>query len=89
MPGIKFPGNLLWKKYHVFNYTIRKLTHVECEILQTFHDNYTVGISNTQRYISMNFTNGLKIYAISHKKQGENKWIVEKFYIQKVEMMSA
>ena len=72
MPGIKFPGNLLWKKYHVFNYTIRKLTHVEREILQTFTDNYTAGISNTQRYISMNFTNGLKIYATSHKNM-ENK----------------
>lgn len=28
----------------------RKLTPLECERLQTFHDNYTEGISNTQRY---------------------------------------
>ncbi len=32
------------------DYTIRKLTPVECERLQTFPDNYTIGISNTQRY---------------------------------------
>lgn len=31
-------------------YHIRKLTPVECERLQTFPDNYTAGISNTQRY---------------------------------------
>lgn len=32
------------------DYTIRKLTPVECERLQGFPDNYTSGISNTQRY---------------------------------------
>jgi len=31
-------------------YNIRKLTPIECERLQTFPDNYTEGISNTQRY---------------------------------------
>ena len=31
-------------------YIIRKLTPIECERLQTLPDNYTVGISNTQRY---------------------------------------
>lgn len=31
-------------------YTIRKLTPIECERLQTLPDNYTEGISNTQRY---------------------------------------
>ena len=31
-------------------YTIRKLTPVECERLQTLPDNYTEGISNAQRY---------------------------------------
>jgi site-specific DNA-cytosine methylase len=29
---------------------IRKLTPVECERLQSLPDNYTAGISNTQRY---------------------------------------
>lgn len=32
------------------NFTWRKLTPVECERLQTFDDNYTAHISNTQRY---------------------------------------
>ena len=32
------------------SYYIRKLTPIECERLQTFPDNYTSGISNTQRY---------------------------------------
>ncbi len=32
------------------NYTIRKLTPVECERLQSLPDGYTEGISNTQRY---------------------------------------
>lgn len=31
-------------------YLIRKLTPIECERLQTLPDNYTEGISNTQRY---------------------------------------
>jgi DNA (cytosine-5)-methyltransferase 3A len=31
-------------------YTCRKLTPIECERLQTFPDNWTEGISNTQRY---------------------------------------
>lgn len=31
-------------------YIIRKLTPIECERLQTLPDNYTEGISNTQRY---------------------------------------
>jgi site-specific DNA-cytosine methylase len=32
------------------NFGIRKLTPVECERLQTLPDNYTKGVSNTQRY---------------------------------------
>lgn len=32
------------------NYTVRKLTPVECERLQTLPDNYTEGISDAQRY---------------------------------------
>lgn len=32
------------------NYLVRKLTPIECERLQTLPDNYTEGISNTQRY---------------------------------------
>ena len=32
------------------DYIIRKLTPVECERLQTLPDNWTEGVSNTQRY---------------------------------------
>lgn len=32
------------------DYVIRKLTPIECERLQTFPDDYTIGVSNTQRY---------------------------------------
>ena len=32
------------------NYIIRKLSPVECERLQTLPDNYTAGVSDTQRY---------------------------------------
>ena len=32
------------------NYEVRKLTPIECERLQTFPDNYTNYVSNTQRY---------------------------------------
>jgi DNA-cytosine methyltransferase len=32
------------------DYLVRKLTPVECERLQTIPDNYTEGVSNTQRY---------------------------------------
>jgi DNA (cytosine-5)-methyltransferase 3A len=35
--------------YQIDN-TIRKLTPIECERLQGLPDNYTAGISNTQRY---------------------------------------
>lgn len=38
------------KGYYLVDKIIRKLTPVECERLQTLEDNYTKGISNTQRY---------------------------------------
>ena len=34
----------------VTGYSIRRLTPIECERLQSFPDNWTEGISNTQRY---------------------------------------
>jgi site-specific DNA-cytosine methylase len=37
-------------KVDVDGITWRKLTPLECERLQTLPDNYTAGISNTQRY---------------------------------------
>ena len=36
--------------YQTEEYTVRKLTPIECERLQGLPDNYTEGISNTQRY---------------------------------------
>lgn len=43
---------------------IRKLTPVECERLQTMDDNYTAGISNSQRYKALG--NGWTVDVISH-----------------------
>lgn len=46
------------------DYIIRKLTPVECERLQTLPDNYTSGISNTQRYKCLG--NGWTVDVITH-----------------------
>ena len=43
---------------------IRKLTPIECERLQTLPDNYTEGISNSQRYKCLG--NGWTVEVISH-----------------------
>jgi DNA (cytosine-5)-methyltransferase 3A len=45
-------------------HVIRKLTPIECERLQTFPDNYTEGISNSQRYKSLG--NGWTVDMIAH-----------------------
>ena len=45
-------------------YLIRKLTPLECERLQTLPDNYTEGISNTQRYKCIG--NGWTVDVIAH-----------------------
>lgn len=49
-------------------YTIRKLTPIECERLQTLPDNYTDGISNAQRYkcIGNGWTAEVIIHILSH-----------------------
>lgn len=46
------------------DYTIRKLTPIECERLQTLPDNYTAGVSNTQRYKAIG--NGWTVDVIAH-----------------------
>jgi len=51
--------------------TYRKLSPVECERLQTLSDNYTEGISNTQRYKALG--NGWTVDVIVHILQGL-KW---------------
>ena len=45
-------------------YLIRKLTPIECERLQTLPDNYTDGVSNTQRYKAIG--NGWTVDVIAH-----------------------
>ena len=46
------------------DYIIRKLSPVECERLQTLPDNYTEGVSNTQRYKQLG--NGWTVDVIAH-----------------------
>lgn len=46
------------------DYIIRKLSPIECERLQTLPDNYTEGVSNTQRYKQLG--NGWTVDVISH-----------------------
>lgn len=52
-------------------YKIRKLTLIECERLQTLPDNYTEGVSNTQRYKALG--NGWTAEVIIHILQGALK----------------
>lgn len=52
-------------------YTIRKLTPVECERLQTMPDGYTACVSNTQRYKGLG--NGWTAEVIIHILQGALK----------------
>jgi len=50
--------------------TYRKLTPLECERLQTVPDNYTDGVSNTQRYKMLG--NGWTVDVIKHILKGMN-----------------
>lgn len=50
--------------YAVGNKIIRKLTPIECERLQSLPDNYTEGVSNTQRYKALG--NGFNCEVIKH-----------------------
>ena len=51
-------------------YTIRKVTPLECERLQTLPEGYTEGISNTQRYKCIG--NGWTVDVITHILRGIN-----------------
>jgi len=46
----------------------RKLTPLECERLQTVPDNFTEGVSNTQRYRQLG--NGWTVAVIEHILKG-------------------
>ena len=52
----------------LMNGQIRKLTPLECERLQTLPDNYTEGISDTQRYKTLG--NGWTVDVIAHIFRG-------------------
>ncbi len=49
-------------------FTIRKLTPIECERLQTLGDGYTEGVSNTQRYRAIG--NGWTVDVVAHILKG-------------------
>jgi len=61
---LKCVGNTLITDDIKDEYKIRKLTPIECERLQTVPDNYTEGVSNTQRYKMLG--NGWTVDVISH-----------------------
>ena len=50
--------------YQTEEYTIRKLTPIECERLQGLPDNYTDGVSNTQRYKCLG--NAFNVDVVAH-----------------------
>ena len=50
------------------NCVVRRLTPIECERLQTLPDNYTEGVSNTQRYKALG--NGWTVDVIAHILRG-------------------
>ena len=52
------------KKCAISDYEYRRYTPIECERLQTVPDNYTDGVSNTQRYKMLG--NGWTIEVIAH-----------------------
>lgn len=53
---------------HWNGYSYRKLTPIECERLQTVPDNYTEGVSNSQRYKMLG--NGWTVDVIAHIFKG-------------------
>jgi DNA-cytosine methyltransferase len=59
------------RKIALNNYEYRRLTPVECERLQTVPDNYTEGVSNTQRYKMLG--NGWTVDVIVHILKGINQ----------------
>lgn len=61
--------NYITTEYKPFGKTnIRRLTPLECERLQTLPDNYTQGISDTQRYMAIG--NGWTVDVIAHIFKG-------------------
>ena len=63
---------------HDSGLTYRKLTPIECERLQTLPDNYTEGVSNTQRFKMLG--NGFTVAVIEHlfKEMLKGKAVVKR-----------
>lgn len=59
-----YPEDSSKKHYSVGEIMYRKLTPLECERLQGYPDNYTAGVSNTQRYKQIG--NGWTLPVIEH-----------------------
>lgn len=59
---------LLDKQHETDKFLIRKLTPVECERLQTLPDNFTEGVSSTQRYKMLG--NGWTVDVLAHIFKG-------------------
>jgi site-specific DNA-cytosine methylase len=53
----------------------RMLTPIECERLQTLPDNYTKGVSNTQRYKALG--NGWNVDTVAHLLSGMHPSVSE------------
>jgi site-specific DNA-cytosine methylase len=68
MTGVRPCLNSGWTPQVFDKPTYRKLTPVECERLQTVPDNYTEGVSNTQRYKMLG--NGWTVDVIAHIFKG-------------------
>lgn len=64
IPSLIIEGKTKQISLENFKQCIRKVTPLECERLQTLPDNYTEGISNTQRYKTLG--NGWTVDVIAH-----------------------
>ena len=70
LPSLVIEGKSKDISLENFKQCIRKVTPLECERLQTLPDNYTEGISNTQRYKCIG--NGWTVDVIAHILKGIN-----------------
>lgn len=78
IPSLIIEGKTKEISLENFKQCIRKVTPLECERLQTLPDNYTEGISNTQRYKCIG--NGWTVDVIAHifnflRKEFDNEQI--------------
>ena len=64
----KYKRQIVFEELYPENITWRMLTPIECERLQTVPDNYTEGVSNTQRYKMLG--NSFTVDVIAHILKG-------------------